>query len=364
MKAIAIAALISLCAAASVEAQEDSARSMLGRELVRSRSTNVNVYPFAFYNPELQLAFGAGGIITFYTGESAILRPSKISVSGFYSTSNQYNISLGPQVYLRNNLLFISSRFFYGDETYYTPDDDNPELDATSYGAFLEVRLAKAPQPLGGFTITDLKQLALIVDYEHVRFIDEPGFDDLPPHNFGVGVARLWDSRNNIFYPTEGKLLRIEALFYAKALGSSFDMNRYTADLRWYQPVSFERRQVVALQMYGEYLGGHPPLYQLPALGSSNLMRGYKSGTLRDRLYLAAQAEFRTHIWWRLGAVVFVGAGDIGSSFKEFGWKHIRPSYGGGLRVLFNKKEGVNLRADLGFGDDSDGIYFGIEESF
>lgn len=38
---------------------------------------------------------------------------------------------------------------------------------------------------------------------------------------------------------------------------------------------------------------------------------------------------------------------------------------GGGLRYLFNKKENVNLRMDIGFGRDGNtGIYFGIKEAF
>jgi hypothetical protein len=35
------------------------------------------------------------------------------------------------------------------------------------------------------------------------------------------------------------------------------------------------------------------------------------------------------------------------------------------LIFLFNKKEKVNLRVDVGFGNDGNsGIYFGIEEAF
>jgi hypothetical protein len=36
-----------------------------------------------------------------------------------------------------------------------------------------------------------------------------------------------------------------------------------------------------------------------------------------------------------------------------------------GLRFLFNKKQKINLRMDLGFGQDGNsGVYFGIEEAF
>ncbi|MCE2613258.1 hypothetical protein LVD13_09765 [Flavobacteriaceae bacterium D16] len=45
--------------------------------------------------------------------------------------------------------------------------------------------------------------------------------------------------------------------------------------------------------------------------------------------------------------------------------KELKYSFGGGLRYLFNKKENVNLRMDIGIGQDGNtGVYFGIEEAF
>jgi hypothetical protein len=40
-------------------------------------------------------------------------------------------------------------------------------------------------------------------------------------------------------------------------------------------------------------------------------------------------------------------------------------SYGAGLRFLFNEKEGVNLRMDIGITREGEtGVYFGIGEAF
>ena len=45
--------------------------------------------------------------------------------------------------------------------------------------------------------------------------------------------------------------------------------------------------------------------------------------------------------------------------------KYLKYSFGAGLRYLFNKKENVNFRMDIGIGSDGNtGIYFGIEEAF
>jgi len=76
------------------------------------------------------------------------------------------------------------------------------------------------------------------------------------------------------------------------------------------------------------------------------------------------QVEFRTHAWWRLGAVTFLGAGDVANEFGDFRLKNLQYSYGIGLRFVFNQKEGINLRADLGFGENTDGLYISVEEAF
>lgn len=63
--------------------------------------------------------------------------------------------------------------------------------------------------------------------------------------------------------------------------------------------------------------------------------------------------------------MTFGGFGDVGSEITDLSLKELKYSVDGGLRYLFNKKENVNLRMDIGIGQDgSTGIYFGIEESF
>ena len=93
-------------------------------------------------------------------------------------------------------------------------------------------------------------------------------------------------------------------------------------------------------------------------------MRGYFYGRYRDLNYLAGQAEYRTHLWRKLGGVVFAGLGSVGSSGQPMTIATTRWSLGVGLRFLFDAKQHINLRADLGIGDGSTGVYFGMEEAF
>lgn len=41
-----------------------------------------------------------------------------------------------------------------------------------------------------------------------------------------------------------------------------------------------------------------------------------------------------------------------------------KPSYGFGFRYLLDRKEGINLRFDFGYGKNSSGFYFTAGEAF
>ena len=134
-------------------------------------------------------------------------------------------------------------------------------------------------------------------------------------------------------------------------------------DVRHYNVLSPDH--VIAGNIYFNGVGGDPPFYYLPALGGQNRMRGYFEGRYRDRNYFMMQLEYRQYFWWKFGFVVFAGAGDVAPELMKFSLTKLKYSYGLGLRFLFNKDEKVNLRMDLGFGNDGNsGIYFGIEEAF
>jgi outer membrane translocation and assembly module TamA len=83
------------------------------------------------------------------------------------------------------------------------------------------------------------------------------------------------------------------------------------------------------------------------------------------KFYSKLQAEYRQYFWRRFGFVVFGGLGNVSNQLISFDFSTMKYSYGAGLRFLFNKNQKINLRMDIGFGQDGNrGIYFGIEEAF
>ena len=77
------------------------------------------------------------------------------------------------------------------------------------------------------------------------------------------------------------------------------------------------------------------------------------------------QLEYRKSFSKRWGYVLFGTVGNVSENIIEYNFRTLKYSFGSGVRYMFNKKERVNLRADIGIGaDGNSGVYFGIEEAF
>jgi hemolysin activation/secretion protein len=121
----------------------------------------------------------------------------------------------------------------------------------------------------------------------------------------------------------------------------------------------------VAFNFYGELTGGTAPFNQLALLGGNKKMRGYFEGRLRDNHQIILQSEYRFPIYKkRFRGVIFAGLGQVASYFSDFKIKHLKATYGAGLRILINEKEGIHIRLDAGFGKDTNGYYLTIGETF
>jgi len=334
-----------------------------------TKKITFNGYPYAFYTPETQLAFGGGGIFLFYTKNDEVLRPSKVGVGAHYTTNKQYKFSLNSSIYFRENNLVVNMPVSYG----YTLDkfwgigNTTEEVGVEEYfRKDFNLQLEVQVPPLLFFA----DRTGFIIDYKNTT-IDDPqenpflldqsvnGFEggDI----FGLGINLVWDRRDNLFYPTEGHYQYIKFIVYPEP--SDFVFSTFELDVRYYKKLL--KKQVLASNLYLKSVGSKAPFYELPALGGQNRMRGYFMGRYRDRNYVAFQSEFRQYISKKIGFVAFGGFGDVGEEITDLSLKELKYSFGGGLRYLFNKKENVNLRMDVGFGKDGNtGIYFGIEEAF
>ena len=339
------------------------------QDSVVDKNVTFNGYPYVFYTPETQLAFGGGGIFLFYTKRNENLRPSKIGVGAHYTTNKQYKFSISSSVYFNDNKLVIQTpvSFGYTLDKFWGIGNTTAELGTEEYfREDLNIELEVQVPPLLFFA----DRTGFILSYHNTNIVDPQensfllneevlGFDggDL----FGAGINLIWDRRDNLFYPTKGHYQYIKFLVYPEP--SDFVYTSFELDVRYFKRLF--KGQVLATNLYLHSVSSNAPFYRLPALGGQNRMRGYFRGRYRDSNYFTMQMEYRQYFWKRLGFVAFGGFGDVGKELTDLSLRDLKYSFGGGLRFLFNEKENVNLRMDIGIGQDGNtGIYFGIEEAF
>lgn len=363
--------LLTTALVSTVQAQStgDSARMELPPVKLSHRAS-LKAFPYAYYTPETEFAIGAGGIFTFYTAPDTVLLPSKVAASAYYSTRKQYKVSLNPELYLKRNQMFAKLYADVGEAVnkFYGVGNETSDLGLEDYVMFSWGVKAEYQYQAKLLNVT---RTGFLYEYHREQVTDKRQNPDLLDDTLtgsdggaisGIGYSALIDSRDHIFFPNKGGRYALEIMVYPDGLGSEFNYNVTTVDLRQYRSLSPDH--VLAFQAYGQFAGGNIPFYRLPSLGGQNRMRGYFYGRYVDRYYVAGQVEYRQYFWQRLGLVVFAGLGDVANGYRDFALREFKVSAGAGLRLKFNQEEKVNLRVDLGVGRETSGVYFGLEEAF
>ena len=190
-----------------------------------------------------------GGITTFYTSrEDAILRPSKVSLSGYYATTGQYKFSLNPQLYFGRNKTIVSANIDYGHyvDKFWGIGPDTPDIeDAAAFeskGFGAEITLL-VPPALKFFNRTST---GVVFDLYNSDIVDKRDNPELQSGDVrgseggvstGLGFSWNWDTRDQVFYPTHGGYHQVKGIYYGQWLGGTFDFNKYEIDLRQYQQI-------------------------------------------------------------------------------------------------------------------------------
>jgi len=326
-------------------------------------------YPYVFLSPETNLAFGLGGIVYFRLSPDHTIKPSSITPSAYYSINDQYDITIIPEFYLGSKFYIYSyvSTGLYIDK-FYGLGPESREIDNPAYEHYTTVLQLNLQPQISKFIRAGLYSRALF------KTISDPltnpfilsgaviGSEGGTSVGLGGVVAR--DTRDQRFYPTDGQLNEVRMVFYSRAWGSDYDYNKVEIDLRGYVSMGTEHKHVLGMQLYGVFCSSNTPFYDNAMLGGKTIMRGYYLGRYRDDALLAGQLEYRTRLWWRIGGVVFLGAGEVMPEMKQFKVKSLQYSYGFGLRFQFDVVEKIDIRADFGFGKGTSGVYFDVQQAF
>ena len=328
-------------------------------------------YPTLAYTPETSWEIGVSSLYVYSANRDLSNRLSEVKAFTFYTLENQYGLSLDHALYTDRNRWFFYGRvqgqsfplFYHG-----TGREAPAEVQSVVEGQYLQLRerILRETRPS--------LYVGLELNYQtlnRVRYVDAtpefttPEVGAAGSKNLGLGLGILYNNIHNAMNPREGLSSEWAFLNYGSGLGSDFNFTSWIIDNRAYHPVG--ENSVLATQVYGEFTGGNPPFNMLALMGGQSLMRGYYLGRYRDRNLLAGQIEYRILPFpfsKRLGASVFLAAGQVFGNDHPFSWQQFLPTGGAGGRFLLFPDKDIYTRLDVAFTREGRGYYFSIGEAF
>ena len=369
----------------------------------------LDIFPAISYSPETKLTLGAIGIfyLDFRKGDPGTPL-SNLDFLAVYTLSKQILLESRWEVFTHKRAWRTRGELLlqrYPDRNYGIGNDasvlvaevdDKGQRDTLNYLNFNSNRIKFSPVVLRKIRRnlyfglqTDLEYLYKYQSPDQYSFLnaDSGRIRDIPVAGLrsGIGFQVLYDNRDNLINPLRGTMLEFNDRHYVNWLGSDYNFNTYSLELRQY--FNPWKNQTLAIRGLAslQYTNDAIPLRALSRVGGHKFIRGYFKGTYQDHHMLAFEAEYRLPLWregqpsklwqvWkRLGLVGFVGGAEVFRDQEQLALNQFNLAAGGGLRILLNPATRSNIRIDyaIALRDNSDGpgkrqrgFYFFLGEAF
>ncbi len=330
-----------------------------------------SLVPFVLpaYQPETRFLIGGAAILGHQPSPGSGLRESQVTFAGAASVRGQFTALISPDVFVLRDRMHLGgmlsgARF---PDTFYGVGADTARDGSEPYTANL-FELELSPR----WRVVDALYVGPSLRVQAVELAEVAGGGLLDSGTIAgsdggqtlqLGVSAFWDTRSSTLYPTSGGIVRLNLRRAFSALGADYSFDMLRLDARRYITLPWHRRHVLALQGVVELRSGAPPFYDLGRLGGAEIMRGYYEGRHRERQLYAVQAEYRAHLFWRAGLVLFASLGGVAHDVGGSSFDHPRVAAGAGLRVAPFADVPVNFRLDVAYGDQM-ALYFNVGEAF
>jgi len=327
------------------------------------------VFPFVVESPETKWGFGGVAAVFFKPKEDdSLTRTSDVNLLGLYTLRNQLILVLSSTIFFphENHIIRFQTSYSYYPDNFWGLGNKTLPSDKE---AFSQKQYFINPQ----FLLRVHKKLYVGLSYEfqhtgdvnytHGGVFDRENIAGRHGGNTsGIGPMLTWDSRNASYSPSAGFFGELQYIVFNKVMGSSFNFTLLNVDLRKY--IQLAPSCILALQGIGGFASGTTPFRKLEELGGPDMMRGYYGGRFTDKCLVAAQAEVRQHLFWRVGCVMFGALGQVSPAMDGFSINSFHYTYGAGLRLALSKQEKLNLRVDYGIGKGSNAVSLQLREAF
>ncbi|MFS4447098.1 BamA/TamA family outer membrane protein [Maribacter sp. 2307UL18-2] len=333
-----------------------------------TKNLKIRVLPVLFFLPETGLGYGGISIGTFrFKNESADSRPSTIQAAATLTSKKQILLFAPFEIYAdEEKWRFVGEvgfyKYFYN---FFGIGIDSREEDLETYDVtFSRARLTVLREIVPKFSVG----LAYEFDKYGTPTLKEDGLidaGDFLGKEGGIisnlGISTVYDSRDNIFFPTKGLFIQGNLLASFKAVGSDFSYNKWILDSRYYQKI--KGRHVLATNLYFANNGEGAPFLDLNSLGSRRT-RGFDNRRFQDNAEWSMALEYRFPLYRRIEGVAFGSTATVSKDFGSLFSSAFKNAAGIGLRYTLNKKEGTRIRMDYGISGEGGNFYFTINEAF
>jgi len=388
--------------------QQDIKDWMVRQKWVKKKPEKNNFLlfiPVIASNPSAGFIFGTGLSYAF-KANPANERFSAVSANATYSTKKQVNLNVKSNVFAMKEKLLLNGDWRYmvftestyglgtntkGDSTGYNFDINGINTNEEAYSQTLrynQYRIHETgswllfPNFFAGIGV-HFDRHDHIVDQKveegypdssyHYRYNVKHGFNPDGYTTMGASLNLLYDSRDNQVYAYKGYYANINFRMNTTALGSAQNSTVLLAEYRSFHSLDRgKNRHQLALWFFTNIVtSGNLPYLDLPAIGYDQRQksgRGYSFGRFRGEGIVYQETEYRFPISKNtgiLGGVLFLNV--TSTSDEDNNTKlldYFRAGYGGGLRIMLDKKSKTRLQIDAGIANRKFGFYFGAQETF
>lgn len=322
------------------------------------------------------------------------------------TTKKQFSVSLKNNVFAKGNTVFLSGDWSYFDYSqptyglgtnapngklasyfhYNTVGEPDDSLVQPMRYKYFKLHQTFSMEVKPNFFIgpgihfdhySDIEDLKLdtVAHYitSHYAYSEKYGFNPEKYTAMGVSLNMVYDSRDNLINAYKGIYANLNYRINPEFLGSDKNSSTLWAEFRTYIGLSKKRPQhVLAFWWAGHFtVSGTLPYLNLPAIGNDQRAktgRGYTIARFRGNHMMYGETEYRFPIsrcTSTLSGVVFANA--VTTTNKDAGvglFDYVKPAFGAGLRILFQKRSRMNIQVDYAKGENSGGLYFGASEVF
>lgn len=188
--------------------------------------------------------------------------------------------------------------------------------------------------------------------------------------NSNLRLSLDFDSRDHDVTTTEGSYFGAGGETSQRKIGSEFNYQMYSVDLKHFHPWWRGAKHVTAGMVKFQQIQGRAPFWLMPQLGGKYIHRAYGEGRFIDRGMITAQAEHRyTFYSVKMAGVTtdfelapFAGVGEVFDHPAKMTARYARPVFGGAVRAVARPQ--VVGSIDFGIGQEGMTAFMDINYSW